>query len=96
MTGRAGDKYIATQALDWLNGIWSRFLTWLLDEEHDYKRATAFVYFILGAVAMRIAPGAFYYAVAGAGLLLFLLFVVCCLFPIALLIEWVFRKVSGR
>ena len=45
---------------------------------------------------MRIEPRAFYYAGVAAGTLLILAFVVACLFPIALLIEWALRKVSGR
>jgi hypothetical protein len=96
MTGNAGNKYIATRALDWLGGVWSGFLSWLIDEERGFKRLSTIGSFILGAFVMRIAPGVFYYAGAAAGLLLFLAFVVSCLFPIALLIEWAFRKVSGR
>ena len=95
MTDRAGDKYIATRALDWLNDIWGRFFDWLLDEERGYKRFNMVVAFIMGAIVIRVEPRAFHYAAEAVGLLIFLLFVICCLFPFALLIEWAFRKVSN-
>ena len=44
---------------------------------------------------LRIEPDAFIYASIAAGALIILAFVIGCLIPIALLIEWAFRKLSG-
>jgi hypothetical protein len=96
VTSDAGDKYITTQALEWFDGVKSRFWSWLFDEEQGYKHATAIASFILGAVVVHIKPDAFTYAGVAAGALIILAFVVGCLIPIALLVEWALRKVLGR
>ncbi len=96
MTSDAGDKYLTVQALEWFDGVKNRFWFWLFDEDQGYKHTTAIASFILGAVVMRIEPEAFYYAGVAAGALIILAFAVSCLIPIALLTEWVLRKVSGR
>jgi hypothetical protein len=96
MNTNAGDKYITTQVLDWINRIWSRFLSWLLKEEYGHQRMNMIGGFILGAVVVRLVPYVFHYAIVGVGALLVVLFAVGCLTPIALLIEWAFRKLAGR
>jgi hypothetical protein len=96
MTSDAGDKYLTVQALEWFDGVKSRFWFWLFDPDRYFKRITAITSFILGAVLMRLVPDVFYYAWLAAGALIVLVFVVSCLIPIALLIEWALRKVSGR
>jgi hypothetical protein len=95
VTSDAGDKYLTTQALEWFDGVKSRFWSWLFDEEQGYKHTTAIVSFILGALVVHIVPDAFTYAGVAAGLLIFFAFLVACLIPIALLVEWALRKVSG-
>jgi hypothetical protein len=87
MTSDGGDKYITTQALEWFDGVKSRFWSWVFDEEQGYKHTTAIASFILGAVVMHIEPDAFTYAGVATGALIILALVVGCLVPIALLIE---------
>jgi hypothetical protein len=96
MTSEAGDKYLIIQALEWFDGVKSRFWSWLFDEEQDFKHLTAVASFILGAVVVYIEPNVFTYVGIAAGTLFLLAFLVCCLVPIALLLEWALRKISGR
>jgi hypothetical protein len=88
------DKYLATQALDWFDGVKDRIWSWVFDEEQDYKHASAIMFFILGALVVHFVPDAFDYAEFAFGALIILLFIAGCLWPIALLVEWALRKVS--
>jgi hypothetical protein len=95
-TNKEDEKYLTTQALEWFDGVKSGFWFWLLDEEQGYKNTRAIANFILGAVVVYIVPDAFTYAGVAAGAFIILAFLVGCLVPIALLVEWALRKVWGR
>jgi VIT1/CCC1 family predicted Fe2+/Mn2+ transporter len=95
-TSKEDEKYLTTQALEWFDGVKSGFWSWLLDEEQGYKHTTAIASFILGALVVYIVPDAFTYAGVAAGAFIILAFLVGCLVPIALLVEWALRKVWGR
>jgi hypothetical protein len=89
------DKYLAIQALELFDGVKDRMWKWLFDAEQDYKHTTAIMFFILGALVVYIVPDAPDYAVLAAVALFILLFIFCCLVPVALLVEWALRKVSS-
>jgi hypothetical protein len=96
MSGSTDDKYLTTQALEWFDGVKGRLWAWLFDEHQNYKHTTAISSFVLGAVMVRIVPDAFAYAAAAGGALVILTFVAACLIPVAWLVEWGVRKISGR
>jgi hypothetical protein len=96
MTSDAGDKYLTTRALEWFGGARERFLKWLFDEKHDFKRPTAIASFILGAVVVRVEPDVVSYAVYAAGMVIMLTFTVGFIVPVVYLVEWGLRKATGR
>jgi hypothetical protein len=96
MTSEGSGRYLTIQALEWFDSVKDRFWSWLFDEDHGYKQITAIASFILGAVVMHIEPDSFTYAGVVAGALIILAFLVGCLIPIALLLEWALRKALGR
>jgi hypothetical protein len=96
MTSEGSGRYLTIQALEWFDSVKDRLWSWLFDEAHDYKRITAIASFILGAVVMHIEPNSLNYAGFVAGALIILAFLVGCLIPIALLLEWALRKAFGR
>jgi hypothetical protein len=79
------DKYLTTQALEWLDGVKDRVWSWVFDDEQGYQRITAIASFILGALIVHIEPDIFTYALVATGWLLVLAFLICCLIPIGLL-----------
>jgi hypothetical protein len=87
------DKYVATQALEWLNRVTDHLWDWVLDEKQGYKHASAIMYFILGALVVHFVPDAPHYAELVIGSLIILLVIASFIIPVALFVEWAFRRV---
>jgi hypothetical protein len=82
------DKYLATKALEWFDGVKDRVWKWVFDEGHF----AAIMYFVLGALVVHFVPDAIDYFWLAIVVLFILLLIVSCLVPIAWFVEWALRK----
>jgi hypothetical protein len=87
------DKYLAVQALEWFDGVRDRVWDWVFDEKQGFRNIAAIMYFIFGALVVHFVPKAPHYVGLAIGALIILLLIASFLIPVALFVEWAFRRV---